>query len=188
MSRGTRSLPGFAGSETSGWFTNGGVARSRIGGKGGTEMATVRVLIADDHAAMRAVLVQALQSEAYIEVVGEAPDGCAAVRLAEKLTPDVVLMDINMPGLNGIEATRHIVQRNSDIKVIGLSVHCWEFYARQMFEAGARAYLLKDGDIGELLDAIDAVCRGRTYISPAMVNSGWPMSRLRTSWRLSHTG
>jgi DNA-binding NarL/FixJ family response regulator len=152
MSRGTRSLPGFASSETSGRFTNGGVTRSRIGGKGGTEMATVRVLIADDHAAMRAVLVQALQSQAYIE------------------------------------ATRRIVQRNPGIKVIGLSVHCCESYARQMFEAGARAYLLKDGDIGELLDAIDAVCRGRTYISPAMVNSGRPMSRLRTSWRLSHTG
>ena len=96
-------------------------------------------------------------------------------------------MDVNMPGLDGIEATRRIVQEDSRVKVIGLSVHCFEFYARQMLDAGARAYVLKDGDIDELIEVIEAVCRGRTYVSPAVVagrfgRSGWerPRRLLRT--------
>jgi len=141
-------------------------------------MATVRVLIADDYAVMRTALTQALQSEPDIEVVGEASDGYAAVRLAERLRPEVVLMDVNMPGLDGVEATRRITREDSGIKVIGLSVHCLEFYARRMLEAGANAYLLKDGDIDELLEVIEAVRKGQTYVSSAVVSRGGGRSRL----------
>ena len=154
----------------------------------GTIMATLRVLIADDYAAIRAALTRALQSQPDIEVVGEASDGYAAVRLVAKLQPDIVLMDVNMPGLDGIEATRRIVQKSPAIKVIGLSVHCFEFYARQMLEAGAHAYVLKDGDIDELIEVIEAVCRGQMYVSPAVVGGGDGHSRLRTPRRLLRTG
>ena len=151
-------------------------------------MATVRVLIADDHAAIRMALTRRLRSEPEIEVVGEATDGYAAVLLAGKLKPDIVLMDINMPRMDGIEATRRIVRLYPEIKVIGLSVHCFEFYTRRMLEAGARAYVLKDGDIDELLQAIGAVSSGQTYVSPAVVGCGGGGSRLKMSRQLSRMG
>ena len=151
-------------------------------------MATVRVLIADDYAAMRAALTRALQSEPDIEVVGEASDGYAAVRLAERLKPEVVLMDINMPGLDGIEATRRIVREDPDTKVIGLSVHAFELFARKMLEAGAHAYVLKDGDIHELLEVIASVCRGQMYVSSAVVGNGCGPSGLNMPRRLLRTG
>lgn len=152
------------------------------------EMANVRVMIADDYAAMRTALTQALATEPGIEVVGEAADGYAAFLLADRLRPDVVLMDISMPGLDGIEATRRIVQRHPDIKVIGLSMHCFESYARRMLDAGARGYVPKDADVAELLEAIGAVCRGQTYVSSEVVGSGCRRSRLRGPRRLSHVG
>jgi len=151
-------------------------------------MTNVRIMIADDYPILRAALVRALRLEPEIEVVGEASDGFAAVLLAEQLKPDVVLMDINMPGLDGIEATRRILQRDPAIKVIGLSVHCFEFYARQMLDAGAHAYVLKDGDVEELIEVIEAVCRGQTYVSPEVVGSSNRQSRLRVPRRLSHVG
>lgn len=151
-------------------------------------MASVRVLIADDYAALRTALTRALRLEPTIEVVGEAADGFSAVLLAEKLKPDVVLMDLNMPGLNGIEATRRIVQREPGVKVIGLSVHCFELYARQMLDAGARAYLTKDGDLEELVEVIEAVCRGQTYVSPQIVGSSSRRARLKPPRQLSSVG
>lgn len=151
-------------------------------------MMNVRVMIADDYAALRAALARALRVNSQIEVVGEASDGYSAVRLAALLRPDVVLMDINMPGLDGVEATRRIVQQDPDVKVVGLSVHCFEFYARQMLDAGAHAYVLKDADVGELLEVIEAVCRGQTYVSPQVVGSGCRRSKLRVARRLSPVG
>jgi DNA-binding NarL/FixJ family response regulator len=145
-------------------------------------------MIADDYAAIRTAVAGALQAEPGIEVVGEASDGYSAVLLAQKLKPDVVLMDINMPGLDGIEATRCIVQQDPEAKVIGLSVHCFEFYARQMLDAGARAYVLKDGDVDDLLVAIKAVCRGQTYVSSEVVGFGCRRSRLKMPRRFSRTG
>jgi DNA-binding NarL/FixJ family response regulator len=152
------------------------------------EMANVRVMIADDYAALRTALARALRAEPEIEVVGEAADGYAAVRLAEKLRPDVVLMDINMPGLDGFEATRCIVQRDPNIKIIGLSMHCFGFYAQQMLEAGAHAYVLKDTDIGELIEVIEAVCRGETYVGSEVVGFGGRRPRERIPHRLSAVG
>lgn len=114
----------------------------------------MRVLIVDDHAAVRRSLTRALQEEPGIDIVGEAPDGAEAVRLADRLKPDVVLMDIVMPGIDGIEATRQIMRSRPQTRVIGLSVHDSMSYAAGMLDAGACAYLLKDCDMADLVQEI----------------------------------
>lgn len=111
-------------------------------------------MIVDDHAMVRQSLVQALQGEPGLEVVGEAPDGAAAVRLANQLQPDVVLMDVVMPQMDGIEATRRITRDCPETRVIGLSVHDSMAYAARMLDAGACAYLLKDCNVEDLVREI----------------------------------
>ena len=120
----------------------------------------MRVLIADDHAALRQSLVQALETEMDVEVVGEASDGGTAVQLAKQLHPDVILMDIVMPRINGIEATRRITAECPQVRVIGLSVHDSRGYADGMRRAGACAYVLKDCDMEDLIREIQAVADG----------------------------
>jgi DNA-binding NarL/FixJ family response regulator len=132
----------------------------------------VRVLIADDHVTLRRSLIRALQLETGMEVVGEAGDGGMAVELAKALNPDIVIMDIVMPLVNGIDATRQIAQDCPHTAIIGLSVHASRAYAARMFKAGASAYVLKSGDLDELVHAVDAVSHGRTYLSPEIPNAG----------------
>jgi DNA-binding NarL/FixJ family response regulator len=127
-----------------------------------------RVLLADDHALVRAGIRSLLSTMGGIEVVGEAGEGEEAVRLAGVLRPEVVLMDIAMPGLNGLDATARIVERQPGIRVIILSMHAGEEYALGALRAGATGYVLKDADLTELERAIAAVSRGETYLSPAV--------------------
>jgi two-component system response regulator DegU len=125
----------------------------------------VRVLVVDDHAGVRESVARVLEEEPDLEVVGEAVDGSSAVRLAAELEPDVILMDVVMPGLDGIDATRQILEQRPQTQVIGLSVHTLRTYVSRMLQAGARAYVLKDGDVAELLHAVKVVREGRVYLS-----------------------
>jgi len=125
----------------------------------------IKVLIVEDHKIMREGLKSLLMSKGQIEVVGEADNGRDALRMIKSLTPNVVLMDIVMPGLNGIEATRTITGECPDTKVIALSSHCLKEYVTGMFSAGAQGYLLKDCAFDELVDAIKTVSQNHTYLS-----------------------
>lgn len=128
----------------------------------------IRVLLADDHTIVRQGLKLILAAQPDFEVVGEAANGREAAELAEKLKPDIVLMDVQMPDLNGIEATRRMVAANSRIRVLVLSMHKEALYVREVLKAGARGYILKDAIDTELLSAMRSVARGDGYISPAV--------------------
>ncbi len=127
---------------------------------------SIRIILADDHTIVLQGLSRYLQTQDGLEVVGQAKDGQATVDLARQLDPDVVVMDISMPILNGIEATRTIHEEKPDVKVIGLSMHSSKRYIREMRDAGASGYLLKDCDFDELIEAIRTVAEGGTYFDP----------------------
>ena len=131
-------------------------------------MTPVRLLLADDHTLVRAGLRKLLEAMPEVEVVGEASDGLALLALAAQLRPNLVLMDIAMPGLNGLEATARLARQSPDIRVLILSMHQNEEYVRQALRHGAAGYLLKDAAPMELDLAIRAVLRGETYLSPAV--------------------
>ena len=134
-------------------------------------MAT-RILLADDHAMMRAGLRQLLEALPGVEIVGEANDGRAAVRMAAEARPDVVVMDIGMADLNGIEATRQIrAAAPGGPRVIALSAHCDRRFTTEMLKAGASAYVLKDSAFGELALALKAVMADQVYLSPAVAEA-----------------
>ena len=130
-------------------------------------MNPIRVLLADDHTLVRAGLRKLLESIPGISVVGEAGDGLALLALAEEMKPSLVLMDIAMPGLNGLEATARLVKGMPGIRVMILSMHQNDEYVRRALQHGAVAYLLKESAPMELELAIAAVLRGETYLSPA---------------------
>ena len=130
----------------------------------------MRVLLADDHRIVREGLRSLLADESDIEVVAEADNGRRAIELTDELTPDVVVMDVGMPELNGIEATRRILASRPEAKVIALSMHSDRRFVAEMLKAGASGYLLKDGAFEELVGAIRTVTAGRTYLSPRIAN------------------
>ncbi len=131
---------------------------------------TIRVMLADDHTVFRDGLRHLIEKEAAMEVVGEAENGRKAVRLAEELSPDIIIMDITMPDLNGIEAARQLLSLKPDVKVIALSMHSDRRFVLGMLEAGAVGYLLKDCAFGELAAAIRQVATGHTYLSPKIAD------------------
>ena len=128
----------------------------------------VRVLLADDHGVVRQGFRMILEKQPDMEIVGEAGDGREAIELAEKLHPDIVVMDVAMPGLNGIEATRRLMSITPPPRVLALSMHKDAVYVREMLRAGARGYLLKDSPGQDFLTAVRALARGEGYLSPAI--------------------
>ncbi|MBI4464793.1 MAG: response regulator transcription factor [Acidobacteria bacterium] len=126
----------------------------------------IRILLADDHRIVRQGLRRILEEHPQIEVVAEASDGREAVQLAQEKKPDVVVMDIAMPHLNGMEATRQILRRLPSTKVLVLSMYSDESYVVQVLEAGAKGYLLKDSADTELVQAVQAVRNGKSFFSP----------------------
>ncbi len=129
-------------------------------------MEKIRVFLVDDHTVVRQGLRRILESDEEIEIVGEAGDGRTAIDLVQKLRPHVVVMDVAMPELNGIEATRQIVKRIEGAKVLVLSMHGDDVYVRQALKAGARGYLLKDSEDLDLIKAVKAIRAGGSFFSP----------------------
>jgi DNA-binding NarL/FixJ family response regulator len=128
----------------------------------------IRVLLADDHQLFRQGMRSMLAGDAGIEVIGEAASGRSAVELARQLVPDVVVMDISMPDLNGIDATRQIKERSPGIQVLALSAHADRRFVTGMLAAGAAGYILKDSAFEELCRAIHTVAGKQVYLSPAV--------------------
>jgi two-component system response regulator NreC len=128
----------------------------------------IRVLLADDHAMVRKGFRLILEAQPDMEIAGEAGNGREAVELAEKLHPDVVVMDVAMPELNGIEATRRLAASSPHTRVLALSMHKDSVYVREILRAGARGYLLKDSIDTDLISAVRAVAKGDGYISPGV--------------------
>ncbi len=130
---------------------------------------SLRILIADDHRIMREGLRSLLEKQPDTEVIAEAENGRTTLQMSRRFKPDVVLMDIIMPDLNGIEATRQILAELPDIKVIALSMHSDKKFVVEMLDAGASGYLLKDTAFEELGKALHTVVNNRTYLSPKIV-------------------
>jgi len=134
-------------------------------------MKKIRILLADDHAVVRQGFKMILSAQSDMEIVGEAANGREAVESAEQLKPDIVVMDVAMPELNGIEATRRLLGSLPHSRVIALSMHKDSVYVREVLRAGARGYLLKDSGAEDLVRAIRAVAGGESWLSPAVSNA-----------------
>jgi DNA-binding NarL/FixJ family response regulator len=131
-------------------------------------MSRLRILLADDHTVVRQGLRKVLEDRPDWEVVAEAGDGREAVRQAEELKPDVAIVDIAMPLLNGIEVTRQIVKRSPTTRILVLTMHSDEAYVNQILQSGATGYLLKDSADVDLIQAVSAVAKGQSFFSPAV--------------------
>jgi len=129
------------------------------------EMDPIRILLADDHTVVRDGLRALVEKQPDMTVVGEAADGHDVLRVAEEQSPDVIIMDIAMPNMNGIEATRRVLASNSHTAVVILSMHQDESYVLRSLKAGAKGYLLKDSVRGDVIDAIRAVAQGRSFLT-----------------------
>ena len=127
-------------------------------------MTRIRVLLVDDHTIVRQGLRRLLETDREIEVVGEAGDGVVAMEMAERLQPDIVVMDLSLPDVDGIEATRAITTRQKSVRVLVLTMNTDDVAIRQSLKAGARGYLLKES--GDIIRAVKQIARGQTYFSP----------------------
>lgn len=128
----------------------------------------LRVLIAEDHAIVREGIASLLRQEGHFQIVGEADDGRNATQLAGELRPDIILMDLSMPNINGTEAIKEIKQRYPEIHIVVLTIHNSEEYIRATLRAGADGYVLKDDSSEELLSALHHVAAGKTYLTPSI--------------------
>jgi len=131
---------------------------------------SIRIIVADDHTIVRHGLTRLLQQESDVEVVAQAQNGHATVELARELSPDIIVMDVGMPDLNGIDATQQILRENPEIKVLALSMHSGRKFVVAMLKAGASDYLLKDCALEELTTALQTIMSGRIYLSPAITD------------------
>lgn len=130
----------------------------------------IRIILADDHTIVRHGLNKLIQQQEDLEVIAQAADGHSTVELTRELSPDMVIMDIGMPDLNGIDATGQIIREFPQVKVIGLSMHSGKKFVIEMLKAGASGYLLKDCALEELTTAIKAVASGKIYLSPSITD------------------
>ncbi len=149
---------------------------------------TVSIVIVDDHQIVRDGLRSVMEKEPDLTVVAEADNGRQGVEVCRRISPDVVVMDITMPDLNGIEATRRIKSESPDTKIIALSMHSDKRYVRRMIEAGATGYLLKESAIDEVVRAVKAVAAGGSYLSPEVADIVLEGYRKRPSGRPESTG
>jgi DNA-binding NarL/FixJ family response regulator len=129
-----------------------------------------KILLVDDHKILRDGICSLLKGYDDIEVIGEAPDGKTALQMVNELLPDLIIMDISMPDMNGIDATRRIRNEHPDVKVIALSMHHDKQFVSEIFKAGASGYLIKDSAFDELDHAIRIVMNGKTYINPKIAS------------------
>ncbi|WP_199269140.1 response regulator [Polaribacter sp. L3A8] len=130
-----------------------------------TYLKEIKIVLVDDHKLLRDGLRNIIEQRSNMHIIGEASDGREAIKTCLKLAPNVIVMDVAMPGLNGIEATKQIHKENPEIKIIGLSMHSSKQFIQSMFKAGAFGYLLKDGDADELITAISTVVQNKRYLS-----------------------
>ena len=126
----------------------------------------IKVLLTDDHALVRTGIKRLLEDSQQVKIIGEADTGEASLDLVQELKPDVVLMDVNMPGMGGVEASRRILQRDPDQKIIILTIHNEQTYPKRLLEIGAKGYLTKECDIKEMILAVTQVANGGSYIEP----------------------
>ena len=129
-----------------------------------------RIVIAEDHTILREGLRALLSSQESLEVVGEAGDGREAIRQVEELTPDLILMDLSMPKMNGVEAIREIKRRAPETKILALTVHKAEEFILEVLQSGADGYIPKDASANELMMAIKSILMGKRYLSPSVSN------------------